>query len=71
MRDLALNHQQVFRIAVILMRPEVGLVARLDELRGDANLSRITPDAAFEHILHARFAGNLLQWLPAIFVVHH
>ena len=33
LRDLALKSQQVARFAIILPRPEVGLVFHLDELR--------------------------------------
>ena len=39
LRDLALQEQQILQFAVVLVRPEMGLVAGPNELGGDAHSS--------------------------------
>ena len=49
----------------------MGLVAGPNELGGDAHFIGITPHASLQHILHVQVAGNPVQVLRAVFVVHH
>ncbi len=62
--------QQAVQFAIVLSRPEVGLVSHLDELRGNSHLARVAPDAALQHVLHSQFTANLFQVLLAVLIVH-
>src|SRR5579859_2021643 len=70
LRDLPLKSQQAAQFAIILPRPEAGLVPHLDELRGNSYLVRVAPDAALQHVLHSQFTANLFQVRLAVLVVH-
>ena len=39
LRDVLLNGKNVCELTVVILRPELGSVIRLDELRGDAQRS--------------------------------
>ena len=51
LRDFTLNRQQVARFAIVLSRPKVGLIFHLDELCGDSQSARVTPDTALQRVL--------------------
>jgi hypothetical protein len=48
--DLALHGEDVVELAVVGLRPQVAVVHRVDELRGDAHLVAGLAHAAFEDV---------------------
>ena len=61
--DFVLHVEQVRHLAVIALRPEVIAVARVDELRGDAEARPGSPHAAFENGGDAQRVGDLANVL--------
>ena len=58
MRDVVLDGEDVFHLAVIGFRPHVAIGRRIDQLRGDAHPAAGLPDAAFENGGHPQFTGH-------------
>ena len=63
LRDAAcyfgLQRQDILRIALIFLGPEMLVRGRLNELRGDANLAAGAEDGAFHDAIHSEFASDL------------
>ena len=59
--DFALNGKEIRDIAIVGLRPEVGIGAGIDELRVDAQMIAGALHAAFEEMRHAEFLSDLPQ----------
>jgi hypothetical protein len=57
--DLALDGEDIGQIAIVGLRPEVSVVAGIDQLRDHAHLVSRPLDAAFDHMRHAQLLRNL------------
>ena len=72
LRDLALNCKHVCEIAIIGLRPEVRIVARIDELRRHSYSVSRALNAPFEHVSNAELLPNFAKISRiAAFVEHH
>ena len=60
-RDLVLQDEQIARVAVEPLGPQMRVGRGVDQLGTDADLIARSPDAPFEHITHAQLAANLLR----------
>ena len=69
-RDVGLDVDDVHRLAIVAVAPELGLGGGLDQLHGDAQLIAKPPDAAFEHVVDAQFRADLADVLPGPLVEH-
>ena len=69
-RDVALHAEDVPQVAVVVLSPDVSLIANLDELRRDAHASGVATHAALEEVVHAQLASNLPGVLRCIPVLH-
>ncbi|HXX50651.1 MAG TPA: hypothetical protein VEI98_05120 [Xanthobacteraceae bacterium] len=59
--DFVLDGEQVGKIAIVTLRPQMLAAPRVDQLSADANSLARPPDASFEHITNAelaRYFGN-------------
>lgn len=68
LRDFVLDGEQVCKIAIITLRPQVLAACRIDELRTDANSAACAPDTSFQDVTNAEltcYFGNP-RYLPAI-----
>src|SRR5258708_33513430 len=54
-----LQLEDVPRIAIETVRPEIGARRGIDELAGDAKLVATAADAALQHVRHAKLPPNL------------
>ena len=70
-RDLALHHQHILGLTVILPRPEVCLILHLNQLGGNSHGAGIASYTPLEHVLHFEFMCDLLQRLLVALVLHH
>jgi len=59
--DLVLQREDVGKIAVVALGPDVLAALGLDQLRGDADAIAGFAQAAFEHIAHTELASDLLH----------
>ena len=66
--DFFLHRQQAAQPAIVLPRPQVSLVADLDQLGGDSHAAGVPPHAPLQHVLHSQLAGQAIQRLAATFV---
>src|SRR5262252_720582 len=57
-------------MAIVVLRPQMDLIARANELRRDSNLVAIASNATLKHIVHAQFLANLLNTFRGVFVGH-
>src|SRR6202011_3910105 len=72
LRNLALNLEDISDIAIVMLRPQVGIGARSNQLRADAKTVRHALDAAFEYISNAELAGYLGKFSRGIIsILHH
>ena len=60
-RDLVLQSEQIARVAVEPLGPEMRVGLGIDQLGVDADLVARPPDAPFQHIAHAQLAADLLR----------
>ena len=68
--NVALQRQQVLRIALVLFRPELTLAARVDQLHGDANAITGRADAAFDHVAHAEVSADFVGSFGGLLELH-
>src|SRR5262249_486870 len=59
-RDLILKREQIARVRVEPLGPEMGVGLRVDQLGIDADLIARTPDAPFENVTHTKLSADLL-----------
>jgi hypothetical protein len=52
LRDVALDREHVGQVAIVILGPEMGLTAYVDQLRGDAQAVAGLLDAALEKVAH-------------------
>jgi hypothetical protein len=60
-RDLVLQGEQIARVAIETLGPQMRVGLGIDQLGVYAELVARPPDAPFEHIAHAQLATNLLR----------
>ena len=72
LRDLALNGKDVRQFAVISLRPEVPIGARIDQLRVDAHAIARALNASFHDMRDTKLLADLAQISRgSAFVLHH
>src|SRR5215472_14914976 len=59
--NLAFNGEEVRKLAIISLRPQVRVIARVDQLRVDSSAIRSTLNTSFHHMRDAKFIRNLAQ----------
>ena len=59
-RYLVLQGEDIAKIALVAVGPEVHPGRRIDQLAGDADLVRGLAHAALQHVAHAKLAADLL-----------
>jgi hypothetical protein len=69
LRDLALQRQQVARLAVIRLRELLRAVGELDQVHGDADPLAAAPHAAEHRVVHAQLAPDALHRLRLALVL--
>ena len=69
-RDFRLDGQVVGDRPLVGLRPELRLVARFDEARGDAHTRALAPHAALEQVVGAQRFADLARALQAAFEDH-
>ena len=64
--DLVLNGEQIGRVAVETLCPQMRVRRGIDQLGADTDLVARSPDAPFEHIANAELMANcrVLTGLP-------
>src|SRR5579859_2715397 len=67
---IVLQGENVLRITVVFLRPEVTLVRHLNELCGDAQMVPFAPHAALYNILNPEFKSDLVEPLVAMLISH-
>ena len=60
-RHLALEADGIGERAVVTLRPEVAVVACVDQLDVDEHAVALAPHAPFQDILHSQFPGDVAQ----------
>ena len=68
LRHLAFDRKHVLQFAIESLRPQMRVVARVDQLHIDAHGVAGFLHAAFEHVRHTQFAGDYLQVVRLAFV---
>src|SRR5439155_22184194 len=61
LRDLALDRKQLIQIAVVLLGPDVGICARVDQLRVQTKVRAGSADAAFQNMRHTQIISDLTE----------
>src|SRR6266481_2277952 len=69
-RDLRLYGEHVSQVAIVSLRPEMGLVADLNKLCGNANSVARSPHAALQNILNAQILADLRKGATGALVPH-
>jgi hypothetical protein len=70
--NVALDGEDVGQIAIVGLRPEVHVVAGVDQLRDHAHFVGRALHAALDHMRHAQLLSNLSQIaLRSCLVLHH
>jgi hypothetical protein len=59
--DLVLHREQVFGVAVEALGPQIRRGFGVDQLGVDTDARAELADAAFQHVMHAQFAADLLR----------
>ncbi len=59
-RDLVLQSEQIARVAVEPLGPQMRIGCGIAQLGADAELVARSPAASFEHIAHTKLAADLL-----------
>src|SRR5581483_8542436 len=70
LRDLALNREDIFQIAVVLLGPHVRVRARIDQLRIDMEPGSSLAYAALQHMRHTERMANLMC-VPVAAILHY
>jgi hypothetical protein len=65
---ILLHREHVFQCAIEMFRPELVAVDRVDQLGSDPQAVAGLAGAAFEHVMHAEFAGHLTNIGGFVFV---
>ena len=60
MRHLVLDGEDVLQLAIVALGPEMRVMGRVDQLRGDAHPVAGAPHAAFDEVADAEPAGDVL-----------
>src|SRR5690348_1244271 len=67
-RDLVLKREQIARVRVEALGPEVGVGLRVDQLGIDADLIARTPNAPFEYVTHTKLSADALGVDPLVLI---
>jgi len=59
-RDFVLQGEQIARVAVEALGPQMRVCGSTDQLRVDSDLIARSPDASFQHVAHPQLAADLL-----------
>src|SRR5205085_12483136 len=71
-RDLTLNSKDVGKIAIVSLRPKMGIVAGVDELRVHSHPTAGTLNTSFYHMGDAEFVCDLTEvTLTNDLILHH
>ena len=70
LRDLALDRKQIIQIAVVLLGPDVGISARVDQLRVESEMRAGSADAALQNVRYAQIISDLTH-ISFATVIHH
>ena len=70
LRDLALDGKQIIQIAVVLLGPDVGIGARVDQLRIQTKMRSGSADAALQNVRHAKRISDLAK-ISFAAIFHH
>ena len=70
LRDLALDREQVIQIAIILLRPDVCVRARINQLRIQVNPITAPARASLQHVRHAKRIADLAH-ISFATIFHH
>ena len=71
-RDLTLNSKNIRQIAIVRLRPQMRVIAGIDQLRVDPHFVRCALHAALDQVRHAELLSDFAQIaLRASFVLHH
>src|SRR5215471_14354756 len=68
--DLALDGEQLVYIAVVLLDPDVGVRACVDQLRVEAKMRAGSADAALQNMRHTQIITDLTK-ISLATVIHH
>src|SRR5205085_8839346 len=71
-RDLALNGENISKIAIVSLCPEMGVVPRINQLRIYAHTIVCSLHATLEQMYHAELSSNFAEIAPHLaLVLHH
>ena len=70
LRDLTLDGKQIIQIAVVLLDPDVGISARVDQLRIQMKMRSGSADAALQNVRHAKRIADLAH-ISFAAIFHH
>ena len=68
--SFTLQFQDVTFVAVVVLRPHMGLIAHLNQLRSNPHAVAGVADAAFQHIIHTEFLTDLADRFFRVLVRH-
>ena len=68
--DLLLHGEEVLRRSLVLLRPDMTLRTRVDQLCGDSQFTADSSEAGLEKILNAELASDLVDALRRGLVMH-
>ena len=71
LRDGGLDGENIREVAIVALRPDVLVVARVDELAGDADLAAGAAHAALENVGDAKFLADLPHGLGRAAILEH
>src|SRR5229473_3578011 len=67
---LFLQCQNIARVALVILCPEMGLILHLDELSADAHALACAPNSSFEDVIHAQLFADLVDPFLGAFVLN-
>ena len=70
LRDLALNGKQIVQIAVVLLGPDMGVSARVDQLRVQTKMRAGSADAALQNMRYTQIIADLTE-ISFATIIHH
>ena len=70
LRDLTLDCEQIIQIAVVFLGPDVGVRARVDQLRVQVNPITAPACASLQHVRHAKRIADLAH-ISFAAIFHH
>src|SRR6266487_7108566 len=68
--DLTLDCEHIVQVAIVLLRPDVRIGARVDELGVDMNLSSCLAHATLQHVRYAKRVSDFVRVLLAM-ILHN